>query len=673
MSGIKKYIIGFALLVSITTEASTNNFKFFQKPSLVHSFNEMGSQTRLDALDDYAVVGVIQSGVNSPYEQNGAFYVFDPRTPQQSNTYQFIGAPNQYKMMKLGSQVAISQNKAVGLAIPAYDVAWTTPEIYAFVVGKDSNNNWETCNYSGAPAQYDCHSFGNTKNMQLITINHPNMVNGNRDPNNYRVALTDNLLAITNDASRTIVVYKFNASTKQWNVFFSKTYSDFYYVKNDNSLGGEKFSLAAYGDASTPDRIAIGLPSFGGSNDGKIEILTLNAIGTGFDTTTFGPFPGAKNHFGRSVDIYKSTIIAGTGKINNDAKPATDSLSSIAIGQWGNTLVGYFWQGKAHFSFFDTTIKDVSIGRNFFSAVSQNYSLQNTESNISQTSVFTFNSGVLQTIHNQNSYHPQGQISHSSIYNSFSNQNETWLSSLTNPFDGLSSAESAKIAGNNQLLIAYRQFPQRDISNIARHTVGGIAITSTSCSATENIKRNDNSIAAVTYSEITENNLFSGDTYDDAECNFGKEFDFWLDGGGNKKWKRHTGNTPSSNTGPSSGAGESDNYYYVETSAGGANNNGDTAIIETQDLYSFGRTISFDYHMYGADIGQLELQYFHQGDWYTITYFYGDQGNQWKNYSYNLGLLGINFSTIKLRLKYTAIGGYKGDIALDNIKIIKSP
>lgn len=147
---------------------------------------------------------------------------------------------------------------------------------------------------------------------------------------------------------------------------------------------------------------------------------------------------------------------------------------------------------------------------------------------------------------------------------------------------------------------------------------------------------------------------------------------------GNEPWTRKSGTTPSGSTGPSGGANGSSWYYYMETSAGHAYYAGDEAILQTGfiDANSLGggsTQLTYDYHMYGSNIGTLYVEVLLYGNWYTLSSYTGDQGNQWLSDTVNLGwAYNASVGRIKVRFRAVAAGGYRGDIALDNIRIVRT-
>jgi hypothetical protein len=108
--------------------------------------------------------------------------------------------------------------------------------------------------------------------------------------------------------------------------------------------------------------------------------------------------------------------------------------------------------------------------------------------------------------------------------------------------------------------------------------------------------------------------------------------------------------TASRRTGPGSGANASIWYMYVETSKWHANDNGDTAILEGPEINGVDCLLSFYYHMYGSNIGALSVDVYSQA---TVDL---------SSYS----------GTIKVRFHCTAAGGWRGDMAIDDIEITGS-
>jgi subtilisin family serine protease len=140
------------------------------------------------------------------------------------------------------------------------------------------------------------------------------------------------------------------------------------------------------------------------------------------------------------------------------------------------------------------------------------------------------------------------------------------------------------------------------------------------------------------------------------------------DSGDDLDWTVDANGTPSSRTGPSS-ADEGTYYIYVESSS--PNYPSKVGIINSPciDLTNeTSATYNFAYHMYGANMGTIELQASTDGaNWNAIWTKSGDQGNSWYNQAINLSsYLG---AIVQFRYVATTGSSYRSDFAIDDINI----
>lgn len=137
---------------------------------------------------------------------------------------------------------------------------------------------------------------------------------------------------------------------------------------------------------------------------------------------------------------------------------------------------------------------------------------------------------------------------------------------------------------------------------------------------------------------------------------------------GQFSWVLNSGGTPSGSTGPTAGDGQ---YAYFETSSGSAFDRGDQAFLVSEEFTPLGESLSFDYHMYGSNIGTLSVSVLDGSVWDTIWSLTGQQQSSgaasWTRESIDLS--DYNGEDIKLRFEATALGNYRGDIAIDNIAV----
>lgn len=141
-------------------------------------------------------------------------------------------------------------------------------------------------------------------------------------------------------------------------------------------------------------------------------------------------------------------------------------------------------------------------------------------------------------------------------------------------------------------------------------------------------------------------------------------------------WTRHTGATPSGETGPNS-ATDGTWYMYIEASGNNRGHPNKTAILES-DCYDLSNvtaaSLEFAYHMYGeAETMNLNIQVStDKGQtWSAVIWSkMGDQGNQWNTATLDLAPYIGQF--IKIRLVGTTGLVWRGDMAIDAISVKSS-
>ncbi|MEY2963063.1 MAG: hypothetical protein RL754_324 [Bacteroidota bacterium] len=131
-------------------------------------------------------------------------------------------------------------------------------------------------------------------------------------------------------------------------------------------------------------------------------------------------------------------------------------------------------------------------------------------------------------------------------------------------------------------------------------------------------------------------------------------------------WRTNFGTTASSFTGPNAGFGGSGKYLYLEASQC----DGKEAVLYSPcvDLSSaIQPELSFAYHMYGTQMGDLDISIFDGSSWTILWSKSGDQGNSWK--TENIDLTSFAGKTVILRFRGITGGGYLSDMALDAVRI----
>lgn len=79
--------------------------------------------------------------------------------------------------------------------------------------------------------------------------------------------------------------------------------------------------------------------------------------------------------------------------------------------------------------------------------------------------------------------------------------------------------------------------------------------------------------------------------------------------------------------------------YYIYSEASNPRKPGDKANLVSPKLKSGQWCLTFSYHMFGSDIGKLNVHNDNMGNWQTIFTKSGNQGNQWKRAEIDVNLL----------------------------------
>lgn len=155
-------------------------------------------------------------------------------------------------------------------------------------------------------------------------------------------------------------------------------------------------------------------------------------------------------------------------------------------------------------------------------------------------------------------------------------------------------------------------------------------------------------------------------------ADFESGFGDWenISGDDSHEWTRNSGGTLTPNTGPAGGAVNSVWYVYLETSPGGANTAGNTAILQGPSVGGYNRVLTFHYHMYGAATGTLNIDVY-DGTWHNGVWSLSGQQQTSNSQAYMQAIVNLaEFSgPIRIRFRAVAAGGPTGDMAIDSIEV----
>ncbi len=135
--------------------------------------------------------------------------------------------------------------------------------------------------------------------------------------------------------------------------------------------------------------------------------------------------------------------------------------------------------------------------------------------------------------------------------------------------------------------------------------------------------------------------------------------------------------TVSSSTGPEAdhtiGAVTSGGRFaFVETSSGYCGTAGNTAYLESPEFTAgtLNTTLTFWYHMYGSNIGDLSVEVY-DTSWHDTGWIKSGQQQTAQADPYLEATIDLSSysGVIKIRFKYVAAGSYRGDAAIDDVVV----
>jgi len=153
---------------------------------------------------------------------------------------------------------------------------------------------------------------------------------------------------------------------------------------------------------------------------------------------------------------------------------------------------------------------------------------------------------------------------------------------------------------------------------------------------------------------------------------FEDDLDGWQNGSGSDfQWTKGSGATPSTDTGP---AGAKDGGSYLFTEASSPNNPEKTAHVEAAFDFSAqaAPTLTFYYHMYGAEIGSLHVDV-NDGAWHNDAWSAAGQQHTSSADDWSLATVDLTAyagkNQVSVRFRAVTGAGHRGDMAIDYVSV----
>lgn len=631
----KKRMLATLSVASYLFSTTTLALNLLPNLDVIFAYSEAGSTTA--QYGTTSVLGAQSHGTPSIYSSTtskyqGAFYIYEDVNGDNfeglsrwsllgnnaTSIYQFIGENDEYEDIRLGNQLAASVNWVAALS---YRPKKGEDNRFIYIVGKDASGNWEKC---PRVKQYiDCHNAEG--NFHRIYLDNELLVNGNLD-----IAMSDKYLIVSDASSQAYVIYEYDEASSNW--IFS------------TSASGIPFSSIDIDNIR--HTIAIGQPSLN-----KVSIIQKGGD-TWHTQDIFPSVDTAVNDFGTLVSLNEfgfGLLVSG----NNS------SLGTVIFYDYTYPT----WTKISQFNY-DAPVRSINLmGDNYTNTAI--VSLQPSDTSVyndwSYLSYVEYESSDSAT-----NAESEGTYTH--YWELIGGQKvEEVTDFVNNDPEGYYETPQNFVPKNDEIdasydniIQGYRCFAQRDAQYVTKNCSGGAIISGV----------NDSLKSAVGDVETTSGVFANLPVVDNAETSES----FWKSTG-EDTWIRDSNGTASTGTGPTTGAGGSAYYYYIETSASGNMfEDGDITYLESGWFNPENAKLTFDYHAYGNDIGTLQVQAYHHGAWIRHWSAPNEQlDNQlqdWRSHEIEFSdTQRYHSGPIKVRFMYRANGGFQGDVALDNLVI----
>jgi len=646
----KKHMVALFTAASCLVSAPALSLNLLPVPNVNKSFIEAGRSTA-----QYGTTSIFGAQQQSFFSTgfNGAFYVYeDPGdgfdglsrdellNDYTANEYQFVGSNGEYNFMNFGVKVAATEKWVAGLSNrPVIGES----NLFVFIVGKDANGNWEKC--PTINGNVDCaNAPGNFHRIDLDPI-----FDG-RQGFMLDIELTDSLLIVSDHTNGVYVVYEYDETADVWTINATSegtAFSSISVSKNNIIAQGGFYSTNSTTGAVTFIEI---VTTSHYSSSGSSSKLIFPPLGV----TEFGSLVAISDD-GSDLAITGKTISGddvlvfysdenGTWIPNSRFEYDADSVLSV---QFDNSAS----LGQAIVSLRSNDTLSYLSYVNYY--VEEPGTTSATSAIITTTQSWELIGGqALQEVldHVNDIDYNNGDSDYYFDSNGF---NE---SLQTNEQEFFSIDEVG--FSNGTFIQGWRCFDQRSVIDDEIETCSGGAVVSRFI---DSLKPEINGEETLVFSNFNQT--------DGAESSES----FWSSAG-EASWRRNSGGTPSGSTGPTIGADGSSYYYYIETSRGqGMFESGDVTTLESGWFNPENASLSFDYHAFGTNIGELNLEVYFANAWSEFGFrsdgLFDNQSQDWESAEVNLDIFTFFDAPVKVRFKYIAAGGFRGDIALDNIEI----
>lgn len=221
-----------------------------QNPEMGRMLARVGSYTFTGA----ELETVLISGETTQYEPSqfqGSAYLYNGSNLTPERIYRFPGKA--HTMDNAGWSVALSSQWAAFATRPYYSSApgaQNDPtQTYVYIVGK-TNGVWNSCPTENSLANNCNNAFRNNgvainKPLARIAFGTKSSQQENLDGNTFAMAISDKYLVLANSRNSIVHIYRYNSTSKNWDLEFNLDDDDYKTVGRAVAIAGDKVAITS--------------------------------------------------------------------------------------------------------------------------------------------------------------------------------------------------------------------------------------------------------------------------------------------------------------------------------------------------------------------------------------------------------------------------------------------
>lgn len=221
-----------------------------QNPEMGKTLARVGTTTITGAEQETVLIST-ETTQYEPSQFQGSVYLYSGTNTAPVRTYRFPGKAN--TMSNAGWAVALSNEWAAFATRPYFSTApgaQNDPtQTYVYIVGK-TNGVWNSCPTEISLANNCNNAFRNNgvalnKPLTRIAFGTKTSQQENLNANSFAMAISDKYLVLANSRNSIVHIYRYNSTSKNWDLEFNLDDDDYKTVGRAVAISGDKVAITS--------------------------------------------------------------------------------------------------------------------------------------------------------------------------------------------------------------------------------------------------------------------------------------------------------------------------------------------------------------------------------------------------------------------------------------------